>query len=314
MKKLSVLSLITLLSFSANIFAQNFEKVSNFGDNPGGLNMYQYVPSQAKKNAPMVVVMHGCQQSAKTFATETGWQMLADKHGFYLLLPEQTSGNNGMNCFTWFEKGDVTRGNGEIASIASMMDYMENNHSIDKKNVFVTGLSAGGTMASALMASYPDRITAGAIHSGVSYGCAFQLFQSFSCMFAPGNLPAETRGDFVREASGDYTGSFPKVTVIHGSNDPFVKPANADHSTAQWANVHGIEDRPSSSRPADSQNQSIDEYRRNGEVYVQKLVIQGAKHGWSIDSANGCGRPSQFVINTGNCVAKILAESWGIAK
>lgn len=311
MKKLNLLAFITFLTFGASAFAGTIERVQNFGNNPGGLVMYKYVPQNLKRNQPMVVLMHGCQQDAKSFAKETGFQKIADELGITLLLPEQTSGNNGMMCFTWFEKGDVTRGNGEIASIANMMTYMEANHNIDKSRVFVAGLSAGGTMASALMASYPDRINAGAIVSGVSYGCAFQLFQSFTCMFAPSNLPAETRGDYVREASGDYTGKFPKVTVIHGSNDPFVRPANGDHSVAQWTNVHGLDDVADNTRPVAS-NQGIDQHIRNGEVLVSQLKVQGAGHGWPINSAAGCGTPSQFVINTGVCAAKILTETWNI--
>lgn len=310
MKKLSILiSFFTLISS----YAGSFERVSSFGNNPGSLNMFKFTPSTPAPKAAMVIVMHGCMQSAETFAKETGWEMLAEKHGFYLLLPEQNRSNNGMGCFTWFEKGDVTRDNGEIASIKAMMDNMKSSHSIDSKKVFVTGLSAGATMSAALMASYPDQITAGGIHSGVSYGCAFQVGQSFVCMFAPGNVPAETRGDYVREASGDYRGSFPKAFILHGANDSFVKTSNGDHSVAQWLNVHGIQEGNSQTRPLGS-NQSVEEYKKNGEVVVSKLLIQGAGHGWSVDPANGCGSTSQFVINAGICSAEVLAKAWEITQ
>jgi poly(hydroxyalkanoate) depolymerase family esterase len=309
MKRLSILiSFLTLISSS---FAGSFERVSNFGSNPGSLNMYKFTPSSASSKAPMVIVMHGCMQTAETFAKETGWEMMAEKYGFYLLLPEQNRSNNGMGCFTWFEKSDVTRGNGEIASIKAMMDNMKSSHSIDSDRVFVTGLSAGATMSAALMASYPDQITAGGIHSGVSYGCAFQVGQSFVCMFAPGNVSSETRGDYVREASEDYRGSFPKAFIIHGANDSFVKTSNGDHSVSQWLNVHGLQEGSAQTRPLGS-NQSIEEYVKNGEVVVSKLLIRGAGHGWSVDTANGCGSTSQFVINAGVCSAKVLSDAWGL--
>jgi poly(hydroxyalkanoate) depolymerase family esterase len=261
----------------------------------------------------MIIVLHGCMQSAETFARETGWEKIAEENGFYLLLPEQNRSNNGMGCFTWFEKADVTRGNGEIASIKSMMDTMKSTHSIDSNKVFVTGLSAGATMSAALMASYPDQITAGGIHSGVSYGCAFKVGQSFVCMFSPADVSSETRGDYVREASEDYRGSFPKAFIIHGANDTFVKTANGEHSVSQWVNVHGAQEIPSHNRALGT-NQSIDEYTLNGKVVVSKLFIQGAGHGWSVDTANGCGSTSQFVINTGVCSAKVLADAWGLIK
>ncbi len=307
MKKLSLIAFLTLFAFAPNAF----ERVENFGENPGGLVMYKFVPKTAQNNAPMLVLMHGCMQEAKSFAVETGWQKLADDLGVLLLLPEQTKSNNGMRCFTWFEKGDVTRGNGEIASIANMMSYMETTHKVDKSRVFVAGLSAGATMASALMASYPDRINSGAIVSGVYFGCAFQLYQSFTCMIAPSNLPSETRGEFVREASNDYTGSFPHVTIMHGSIDPFVNPVNADYSVDQWTNVHGLDGRADNTRPVIN-NQTIEEHSKDGKVLVSKLVIIGAGHGWPINSSADCGKPSPVVINTGICAAKILAKTWGL--
>lgn len=314
MKKLSMLTLITFITLISNSFAGTTERVSNFGDNPGDLNMYKFTPSSTNGKAPMVIVMHGCDQQAQSFAKETGWEMLAEKHGFFLLLPEQNKGNNGMGCFTWFEKGDVTRDNGEVASIKSMMDYMESNHAIDSKRIFVTGLSAGATMTSALMASYPERISGGAIHSGVSYGCAFQMFQSFPCMFAPGNIPADQRGDYVRDASGSYRGNYPTAFVIHGSNDVFVKPLNGDHSVAQWLNVHGASDTPNRVISVDGTNQKYDEYVKDGKVVVRKLIIQGVGHGWSVDPRNGCGSTSRYVVDAGICTAKVLTSTWNLDK
>jgi len=300
----------TLLMMALPTLA-TYNSVSNFGSNPGALKMFTYTPANITGKAPMLVLMHGCQQSAKTFAKETGWQKLADQLGVLLVLPEQTSANNGMNCFTWFEKGDVTRDRGEVASIASMMDYMESNYSVDTKKVFVAGLSAGATMSSALMASYPERFNAGALVSGVSYGCAFQLFQSFTCMFAPSNLPSQTRGDFVREASGNFKGQFPRVMVFHGSADPFVRPANADHSVAQWTNVHGLDADADNQRPAKS-GQTIDEHRNANSVLVEQLTVQGAGHGWPVAASKGCGSTSQFVIETGVCASAEMARSWGL--
>lgn len=284
MKKTRMLTFLLLLPF----VAQAYDSVSNFGSNPGGLAMYKYIPQNLKDNSATLILLHGCQQNARDFATETGWKAMADKYGFALLLPEQTRGNNFTMCFRWFDKAHVTRGNGEAQSIASMMDYMEANHNVSPNHYYTAGLSAGATMSAALMASYPDKVKAGAINAGVSYGCAFSLMESFSCMFAPTDMSEETRADFVREASGDYDGNFPKVSIIHGERDSLVSPKNATHSKEQWSSVHGDQ----------------------GEVNVDFQTISGMGHGWPVDPANGCGSTSQFVLNAGVCMADVLAKRW----
>ena len=45
-------------------------------------------------------------------------------------------------------------------------------HPIDPARVFVTGLSAGGAMASVMLATYPEVFAGGAIIAGLPYGCA----------------------------------------------------------------------------------------------------------------------------------------------
>ena len=92
-----------------------------FGDNPGQLRLLRYVPAGLPANAPLVVALHGCGQDAGAFDAACGWSSLADRHGFALLYPEQSRGNNAHGCFNWFEPGDITRGQGETQSIHEMV-------------------------------------------------------------------------------------------------------------------------------------------------------------------------------------------------
>ena len=80
--------------------AGTFEPVTGFGDNPGGLAMYRYVPPGTPELAPLVVALHGCTQTATVYRA-AGWEELADELGFYVLYPEQTSANNPAQCFNW---------------------------------------------------------------------------------------------------------------------------------------------------------------------------------------------------------------------
>ncbi|MGH7330056.1 MAG: extracellular catalytic domain type 1 short-chain-length polyhydroxyalkanoate depolymerase, partial [Polyangiaceae bacterium] len=120
--------------------------VSGFGSNPGALTMYTYVPAGVGSNAPIVVAMHGCTQSAADYVN-AGWNDLADEEKFYVVYPEQSSANNSEKCFNWFQDEDTTRDSGEALSIKQMVDWMKTKYSIDDSKVFVTGLSAGAAKA-----------------------------------------------------------------------------------------------------------------------------------------------------------------------
>ena len=88
-------------------------EIRNFGSNPGALRMFTYRPSQVPAECALVVVLHGCAQTAAGYDLGAGWSTLADRYGFALLFPEQQRSNNPNGCFNWFQTGDIERGNGE---------------------------------------------------------------------------------------------------------------------------------------------------------------------------------------------------------
>ena len=56
--------------------------------NPGQLRMLSFVPAGLAAHAPLVVVLHGCTQTAAAYDRSSGWSTLAAGHGFALLYPE----------------------------------------------------------------------------------------------------------------------------------------------------------------------------------------------------------------------------------
>jgi poly(hydroxyalkanoate) depolymerase family esterase len=173
---------LLLAAATSHALAANPVEVASFGSNPGNLKMFKYIPDQLPTPAPLVVVLHGCSQNARTFADESGWIQLADKLGLALALPEQALANNWSNCFNWFLPGDTSRDQGEVLSIKQMVDKMKSDHNIDPQRVYVTGLSAGGAMTSVMLATYPEIFAAGGIVAGLPYGCANDVPQAFQCM------------------------------------------------------------------------------------------------------------------------------------
>ena len=117
--------------------------VAPAGRNPGNLRMLTYVPPGLAPGSALVVVLHGCTQSAAAYDHGAGWSVLAERHGFAVLYPEQQRGNNGSLCFNWFQPEDTARGGGEVESIREMTEQMVAAHGLDRRRVFVTGFRRG---------------------------------------------------------------------------------------------------------------------------------------------------------------------------
>src|ERR1700731_224773 len=202
----------------------HLQEVEDFGTNPGALRMLTYLPDDLPASSALVVVLHGSTQSAANYDLGAGWSTLADRYGFALLMPEQSRKNNLNRSFNWFQRNDTQRGEGEAHSIAQMVEQMVRDHDIDRKRIFVTGLSAGGAMTLAMLASYPDVFAAGAVIAGLPYGGATNAQEALRGMF---------------QASPNRN-IWPKLSVWHGSADRIVKPSNAGEIIKQWLDVHEL--------------------------------------------------------------------------
>lgn len=283
----------------------------DFGSNPGNLRLWTYVPANLPAGAALVVVLHGCKQNAAGYDHGTGWSALAERCGFAVLVPEQQGANNPNHCFNWFQPGDTTRGRGEALSIRQMVEAVVAKHGIDRRRIFVTGLSAGGAMASVMLATYPDVFAGGAIIAGLPYGCAGNVQEALDAMFQGRSRSPAEWGGLVRAASR-HTGPWPAVSVWHGSADATVKPMNADEIVKQWLDVHGLQTRPEEDR--------VDGFPHrvwrgaDGRVLVESYTITGMAHGTplSVTAEAGIGAVGPFLLDVGISSTHRIAESWGL--
>jgi poly(hydroxyalkanoate) depolymerase family esterase len=287
---------------------------TSFGPNPGNLRMLSHVPDGLPVGAPLVVVLHGCTQQAEAYAAGSGWLTLADRLGFAVLAPEQTAANNPNRCFNWFEPGDVTRGSGEAASICAMVEHLLRTQALDRRRVFVTGLSAGGAMTSALLAAYPDVFAAGAVIAGLPYGVANGVQQAFAAMQGGDGCDGERLGALVQAAAPADLGS-PRVSVWHGEADRTVSPANAQASCRQWTSVHGLPEQPDEVTAAFGHTRAVWRSPTSGEVMVECNLIAGLGHGAPLaaEGADGLGAAAPYMLEAGVSSSLEIARFWGLA-
>ena len=82
-----------------------------------------------------------------------------------------------------------------------MVEKAALDYKIDRKRIFVAGLSAGGAMTLVMLATYPDLFAAGAVIAGLPYGGATNVQEALRGMFQESNRSARELGDLVREAA-----------------------------------------------------------------------------------------------------------------
>lgn len=288
-------------------------ETADFGSNPGALKMYAYVPDALPRHAPLVVVLHGCGQSAAAYDLGTGWSTLARQYGFALLMPEQQASNNGNTCFNWFAPGDIARGEGEAGSIRAMIAHMVGTHKLDQRRIYITGLSAGGAMTSVMLATYPDVFAAGAIIAGLPFGIAGNVREALTGMMQPVPRPGDVLGDLVRRASS-HRGPWPKISVWHGSADRTVNSANAREIVKQWLDVHGLPSAPMAVSDVDGYPHEI-WWNAAGETVVESYSITDMAHGTPLGLAANderYGLAGAFLLEAGISSSYHIADFFGL--
>ena len=275
-------------------------------DNPGALRARCYVPATLPPGAPLVVALHGCTQTASGYDHGTGWSHLADANGFAVLLPEQQRGNNPNLCFNWFTPADTARDAGEAASIHAMIEAMITMHSLDRARVFVTGLSAGGAMANAMLAAYPDVFASGAIIAGLPFGAASSMTEAF------GAMRGQTRP--TKPLCVIAGGRLPTLSVWHGTADRTVAASNGDAVVDQWLTIHNLAEQPTRVDTVGNQPRSV-WCDKDGREIIEYFPIAGMAHGLPLNPGDVDSREiaGPFMLDAGISSTRHIAHFWGIA-
>jgi poly(hydroxyalkanoate) depolymerase family esterase len=286
-----------------------------FGTNPGALRMFSFVPGSVPHRPALVVVLHGCGQTAAGYDLGAGWSTMAKRYGFALLMPEQRPSNNAASCFNWFNPEDAARDRGEAYSIRQMIARLAADHGINRRRVYVTGLSAGGAMTSVMLATYPEVFAAGAVIAGLPFGVADNMREALRGMMQSAQRQATELGDAVRNASR-HKGPWPKVSVWHGSADRTVNPGNADEIVKQWLDVHHLPPTPMSEGTVDGYPRQI-WWNTDGETVVESYTITNMAHGTPLGTAdNGqrIGTEGSFLIEAGISSSYHIANFFGLTQ
>lgn len=126
-----------------------------------------------KDARPLVIGLHGTGGNAVQFEKAYGFEQKGNEEGFITIYAngvEKTDGIGLLNIRTWNAGSccDFAMYNNvnDVKFISTLIDNISNRFNVNRKKVYVTGMSNGGMMAYRLAAELPNKIAAAAIVSG----------------------------------------------------------------------------------------------------------------------------------------------------
>jgi poly(hydroxyalkanoate) depolymerase family esterase len=239
-------------------------RAASFAGRAGSRAYRLYIPRKRAAHAGLIVMLHGCTQTAEDFAAGTRMNLLAEQHGFLVLYPVQPASANPQRCWNWFNTAEQQRDHGEPAIIADMTRGIIADHAIASGSVYAAGLSAGGAEAAILGARYPELFAAIGVHSGLACGAAGDMTTAFAAMH--------------QGRPGQGAGKTP-VIIFHGDRDHTVNQKNADEIAAQFGASGPGESMQGTASGGQSYTRTL--HRAQGRIQVEQWRLHGAGHAWS---------------------------------
>jgi poly(hydroxyalkanoate) depolymerase family esterase len=246
--------------------------------NAAGTREYKiYIPSRfSEQRLPLIVMLHGCTQSADDFAVGTRMNELAERTDFLVVYPVQSRAANASKCWNWFNAGDQKRDQGEPSLIAGITREVIREFSADPRRIYVAGLSAGGAAAAIMGSAYPDLYAAVGVHSGLACGAARDMPSAFEAMR---NGPGRSEDEGARH-------SVPTI-VFHGDVDRTVHPVNGDKVIALCDRPNLTRSTTTGESPGGMSFTRMVETDSTGRPFIEQWTLHGAGHAWSGGSPSG---------------------------
>lgn len=288
------------------------------------MSYWLYLPERvpddvARDGWPLIVMLHGCHQSATQFAQGTRMNRLAEDKGYAVLYPQQLVSVHAQRCWRWYDEANQ-HGGGETAVLAALIGKVCEQHAIDRRRIYACGISAGAGMAAVLALNHPELIAAVGLHSGPVFGAghspagALRVMRHGAPVQAEGAIRSLLQRRSVQSVPA-VNGAMPPMPalLIQGEDDQVVRPVNQQQLARQWLHLNGL---PASAaarvvvKPAGragSRNaHEIRDYLVGRKVLLRVARIASLGHAWS-----GGDPALKFNAKAGPDASRMMVEFFG---
>ena len=242
---------------------------------------------------PLVLALHGCLENPAQFEAGSRWFEDAQANGYVVVMPEHTSNESTdpNGCFEYWN--NHYRGRGEPATLAGLVESVEQKYPIDPRRVYVAGFSGGGAMAVDLAADYPDIFAAIGVESGIEYQPCNDddIMHCFYALGYQSQAQDPTASGRAAYAQDHFTKAVPGI-FFHGDADKIVSFWNLDDLVRSYAVMNdgftsnGVFPGTFNATPTGHTSgqvpggHSYDTYvADNG--FLQWTIVHGMGHAWS---------------------------------
>ena len=247
------------------------------------LYLPSHLPEQAARDGmPLLVMLHGCHQTATQFAQGTRMNQLAERMGYAVLYPQQLVSTQAQRCWKWYDRS-TQEGGGDVRMIVGIIDQVRSQYAIDAKRIYIGGISAGAGMANIVALNHPELIAAVGMHSGPVFGAGHSTIGALGVM----QHGAGARADHAIRELLSRRPQFPAMPaiLIQGQNDGVVRPINQIQLTQQSLALNGLPPlaRPKVTiKPGGRHNaHQIHDFYVGRKLMLRVARIAQLEHAWS---------------------------------
>jgi len=262
---LAVLAILGACATSA--FAQDVASSFAFGGRERTYRVH-VPPARGQEALPLVIVLHGGGGNGENAARMVQMNGRADRDRFFVVYPDGTGPMQGrlLTWNTWNCCGYAMNENvDDVGFVRELIHRLHDRYAIDRKRIYVTGLSNGAMLAHRLGCELADRIAAIAPVAGA--------LNSDAC------APSEPVSVIVFHGTDDE--HVPYEGGAGGKQFPGAKPRTdraVTHAVSTWARVDGCAPVPQRETKGHVTKDGYRDCRSGTEVVLYTIAGQG--HAW----------------------------------
>ncbi|MCU6500448.1 PHB depolymerase family esterase [Rugamonas sp. A1-17] len=192
------------------------------------MSYWLYLPNNPpedtqRKGLPLLVMLHGCHQTATQFAQGTRMNQWAEQMGYAVLYPQQLVSVQAQRCWKWYDRA-TQEGGGDVPTIVGMIGKVMTQYAIDRSRIYIAGISAGAGMANIIALNHPQLFAAVGLHSGPVFGAGHNTIGALGVMQHGAATRSEAAAQEVLLRHPQFPG-MPAI-LIQGEGDQVVRPIN----------------------------------------------------------------------------------------